>query len=298
MTVQFKAKTGGRGIEWCDETRNATGGCLHDCKWEMPDGTVAGCYAKALAEAGVAKAGYPHGFEHHYFRPNALKTLAAGSSPRLIFCDSMSDLFAPNVPAEHVHQVLDAMRAAPHHTYQSLTKAAPQLLKYADRLPPNLWVGVSSPPDWFRGVRLSRPQQEAMLGKSLKVLAEVKRRAGNIVWMSAEPVSWDLTAVIRDDHPLDWIVVGAASNGRREFQPDPVHVERLLRVMDRRPTPVFFKGNLAPLFTRNDFGDQNLNRWREDFPVRYRDRSVIPAVAERQRRCREHGWTRISLPLA
>ena len=87
MTVQFKPETGGRGIEWCDETRNATGGCMHDCKWEMPDGTVAGCYAKQLAESGVAKAGYPHGFEHHYFRPSSLGPLAAGKEPRLIFCD-------------------------------------------------------------------------------------------------------------------------------------------------------------------------------------------------------------------
>lgn len=297
MTVQFKKKTGGRGVEWCDETRNVTGGCLHDCKWEMPDGTVAGCYAKALAESGVAKAAYPHGFEHHYWRPGELKALAAGKSPRLIFCDSMSDMFAPNVPAGHVHQILDAMRTAPHHTYQALTKAAPQLLKYVDRLPPNLWVGVSSPPDWFVGKRLMCPQQEAMLRRSLAVLAEVKQRAGNIVWMSAEPVSWDLTAVIGTDHTLDWIVIGAASAGPRQFQPDPAHVERLLRVMDARPTAVFYKGNLRPLFAEYDFGDESLDRWREDFPTHYRDGTEIPAVAERQKRCLEHEWTRISLPL-
>lgn len=59
MTVQFKPKTGSRGIEWCDETRNPTGGCLHQCRWEMPDGTIAICYAENLAEHGVAKKGYP-----------------------------------------------------------------------------------------------------------------------------------------------------------------------------------------------------------------------------------------------
>ncbi len=147
MSQQFHIKTGGRGIEWCDETRNATGGCLHDCKWKMPDGTWAGCYAKDLAESGVAKKAYPQGFEHHYWRPGMLRQLIAGSEPLLIFCDSMSDLFARNVPQEHVHATLDAIGSARHHTYQSLTKAAPMLLKYLDRLPPNLWVGVSSPPD-------------------------------------------------------------------------------------------------------------------------------------------------------
>lgn len=295
MTKQYKPKTKGRGIEWCDETRNATGGCMHDCKWEMPDGTIAGCYAKALAESGVAKAGYPHGFEHHYWRPQALKQLSAGMEPLLIFVDSMSDLFEANVPSEHVEEVLDAMSRGPHHSFQSLTKAAPQILKYVDRLPPNLWVGVSSPPDWFMGNRLSQKQQAAMLRRSLDVLAEVKKTTGNIVWMSAEPVSWDLTTVIGEEHPLDWIVIGAASDGRRYFQPDPEHVRRLLNIMDQprldgTNTPVFFKGNINPTITAG-LGNARLNRWREDFPLQYRNGSEIPAVVRRQRLCRELGWT-------
>jgi protein gp37 len=148
-----------------------------------------------------------------------LKQLVAGKEPRLIFCDSMSDMFAANVPPQHVRAILSAMRSAPHHTYQSLTKAAPQLLKYISDLPPNLLVGVSSPPDWMKGTWLSRTQQKAMLRRSLEVLAEVKEKTGCIVWMSAEPVSWDLTDVIDADHPLDWIVIGAASarkSGRRQ----------------------------------------------------------------------------------
>jgi len=292
MSIQFNPKTKGRGIEWTDETRNATGGCLHDCKWQMPDGTVAMCYAKDLAESGVAKKAYPHGFEHHYWRPGALTELKRGEIPRLIFCDSMSDMFARNVPSEQVHAILDAMRQAPHHAYQSLTKAAPMLLKYVEQLPPNLWVGVSSPPDWFMGKRLNLHQQQAMLGRAFDVLAEVKRRTGNIVWMSAEPVSWDLTSVTDEQHALDWIVIGAASDGRRYFQPDPRHIRRLLEVLDRTGTPVFYKGNISPMFAANDLGNAELNRWREDFPHRYRDGTPIPAVAQRQRECEARGWPR------
>ncbi len=290
MTVQFKPATDGRGIEWCDETRNVLGGCMHECKWKMPDGTVAGCYAKMLAEHGVAKRAYPHGFEHHYWRPEELPKLAAGKTPLLIFCDSMSDLFEVNVPAEHVRAVLGEMKKAPHHTYQSLTKAAPQLLKYTDDMPPNQWVGVSSPPDFFMGNQLSRSQQEAMLRRSLDVLWEVKKRTGNIVWMSAEPVSWDLTAVIGTDHPLDWIVIGAASSGKKYFQPDVTHIRKLLEVMDASGTPAFYKGNIKPLFESNDLGGDELNRWREDFPLSYRDGSPIPAVVRRQDRCEQYGW--------
>lgn len=292
MTVQFNPKTNGRGIEWCDETRNATGGCLHDCEWEMPDGSVAVCYAKELAESGVAKKAYPNGFEHHYWRPKMIKDLVKGKEPLLIFPDSMSDMFAHYVPTDQVEQILDAMRSAPHHTYQSLTKAPPQLLKYADRLPPNLWVGVSSPPDWFLGKRLSQTKQTSMLKRSLDVLREVKRRTGCIVWMSAEPVSWDLTAVIGHDHPLDWIVIGAASNGKKYFQPEPLHIANLLTVMDATDTPVFYKGNIRKMFTGRDLGTPELNRWREDFPVAYRDGRPIAAVIRRQRECQEHDWTK------
>jgi protein gp37 len=292
MTVQFKLRTGGRGIEWCDETRNVTGGCMHDCRWEMPDGTTAICYAEALAENGVPSAAYPHGFKHHYWRPHQLEALTKCENPLLIFCDSMSDMFAPTVPEDQVRQILAEMRKAPHHTYQSLTKAAPQLLKYMDDLPPNLWVGVSSPPDWMMGKRLNRGQQEAMLQRSLDVLRTVQQGTGNVVWMSAEPVSWDLTSVITHDHPLDWIVIGAASSGPRYFMPDPEHVRNLLGVLDLKKTPVFYKGNIGQLIE----SDKGLGRWREDFPTHYRDGSPIPAVARRQRECEKHGWTKIALP--
>lgn len=290
MTAQYNPRTGGRGIEWCDETRNATGGCLHDCKWKMPDGTVTVCYAKELAESGVAKAAYPHGFEHHYWRPGMLRDLVKGADPLLIFCDSMSDMFAQNVPREQVKQILAAMRNAPHHSYQSLTKASAMLLKYTDDMPPNLWVGVSSPPDFMMGNPLSEQQQKNMLRRSLEVLAEVKRRTGNLVWMSAEPVSWDLTSVIDENHPLDWIVIGAASNGPKYFQPNPDHITRLLRILDSTGTPVFYKGNIRKLFKAHDLGSPQLNRWREDFPHHYRDGRAIAAVERRQTRCMELGW--------
>ncbi len=84
MTVQFNPRTGGRGIEWCIETRNAIGGCMHECRWQMPDGSVAICYAEHLAEDGVAKRAYSQGFKHHYFRPKGIKQLARGKEPSLI----------------------------------------------------------------------------------------------------------------------------------------------------------------------------------------------------------------------
>lgn len=293
MAEQHKKKTGSRGIEWCSLTLNVFGGCLHDCKWTMPSGEIAGCYAKSLATTGVAKSAYPHGFEHHYFRPAAIKQLTSKPEPQLIFVDSMSDMFAPNVPENELIQVFDAMKTAPQHVYQSLTKAAPQILKYLQHLPPNLWVGVSSPPDSMMGQSLTLRQQMLMLNRSMEVLAVTKEKTGNIVWMSAEPVSWDLTQVLNESHPLDWIVIGAASNGPKYFQPDPDHVKRLLELMDKTRTPVFFKGNIEETFEKNDFGSDSLNRWREDFPTTYRDGTEIAAVDRRQENCEKYGWTKI-----
>ena len=136
-----------------------------------------------------------------------------------------------------------------------------------------------------------------MLKRSLDVLRQVKK-AGNIVWMSAEPVSWDLTAVIDETHPLDWVVIGAASSGKKTFQPHVDHVRNLLRVLDATKTPVFYKGNIQPLFAGNDLGSVEMNRWREDFPATDHDGRPIPAVVRRRDLCVRHGWTSMRLPLA
>ena len=49
MADQLNKKTLRRGIEWTGRTVGVFGGCVHDCRWLMPDGTWAICYAKNLA---------------------------------------------------------------------------------------------------------------------------------------------------------------------------------------------------------------------------------------------------------
>jgi protein gp37 len=307
MTVQHNKRTDSRGIEWTDHTINVFGGCFHRCRWQMPDGTIAQCYAEALAENGVAKAGYPHGFEHHYYRPSNLKSLVAGRDPKLIFMDSMSDLFGHWVDEDQLTAVFQAMGTAPQHAYQSLTKAPGRITKYMHLFPKNLWVGVSSPPDYMMAAQTAVPDfngtgmkpatpmphhaKVRMLQRALTALAEVKAATGNITWMSWEPVSWDMAPHIDVDLMPDWVIIGAASNGRAYFQPDPAHIVPLLNLADEAGTAVFYKGNIKPMFQANDLGSDRLNRWREDFPTRYRDGSPIQAVARRQEQCREYGWT-------
>jgi hypothetical protein len=269
----------------------------------MPDGSVARCYAEELALSGVAKAGYPEGFEHHYYRAGNLSKLGAGSKPELIFVDSMSDLFGHWVPDDQVIAALEAMADAPHHTFQCLTKAPKRLLKYSAYLPQNLWAGVSSPPDFMMASKtavpefglldippaqpLSPEQKLRMLRTTLDVLARLKHETGCVTWMSLEPVSWDMARHMAD-HDLDWVVIGAASNGRKKYQPDPSHVWELLNLFDQTNTPVFFKGNIRPMFDQHNLGSPRLNRWREDFPV---VAGWDAAVRRRQEMAIEHGWT-------
>lgn len=242
-------QNGKNRIEWTERTWNPVGGCRHGCRWVMPDGTVAECYAETIAER-FTKA-YPEGFEHHYWRPQALSEPLKLKTPAKIFLDSMSDLMGHWIPDEQVQQVLDVCRQAHWHTFQLLTKNAPRLLQFD--FPSNVWVGVSAPPSIMFGKPLSQVQQERMVQRQLEVLKQVNVP---VRWMSIEPLSFDIAPLLQDAN-LQWAVIGAASRGRTTYQPKAEWVESLLYTLDQQGTAVFFKGNL----------DWPRYLWREEFPV-------------------------------
>lgn len=245
-----------RGIEWTDYTWNPIGGCKHGCRWQMPDGSWAVCYAETIAERFTS--GYPRGFAHHYWRPQALAEPLKLKTPAKIFLDSMSDLMGHWVPDDQVRQVLAICRAAHWHTFQLLTKNAPRLLHF--EFPPNVWIGVSAPPSMMFGKRLSHAQQLKMLERQLEVLRKLDVP---VRWMSIEPLSFDIAPYL-EGAPLEWAVIGAATNGRRVYQPERAWVENLLALFDARGTPVFFKGNL----------EWDASAWRAAFPA-LEQRSLI-----------------------
>jgi protein gp37 len=156
------------------------------------------------------------------------------------------------VPEEHIVKVLEAVRDCPQHVFFLLTKNAPRLLKFRWRLPRNLWVGVSAPPTWMNGQRLEYHQQFAMMARALQVLSKLP---SPVRWISLEPLTFDVSEFwlrqnSRYPEPwrakpmLEWIVIGAASSGRVNHQPDSGHVEWMLEVADRWDVPVFMKHNL------------------------------------------------------
>jgi len=250
MNKQQK-NTESRGIEWTDWTWNPTAGCMHGCAWRMPDGSIAECYAKKVAE-GLARTAYSQGFEHHYWREHVLDEPLKEKTPGKIFVGSMADLFGHWVPAEQIRQVLDVMRQAHWHTFQTLSKYPIRLPEF-NPFPANVWVGVSLPAGHLM------PQQGGV--RALKAyLKQMTRIQASVRFMSIEPLwfnAGDVFAQWVDENgslPFEWVIIGAATNGPKTYQPDPTWVSGLLHVLDDQRIPVFFKGNL------------NWHSWREEFP--------------------------------
>ena len=239
--------SGSRGIEWTDYTWNPVQGCKHGCRWTMPDGSVAECYAETIANR-VAQRAYAHGFDHHYWNPHKLREPLKVQEPSRIFLDSMSDLMGHWVPAEEIEQVLNICREADWHDFQLLTKNAPRLIEFD--FPPNVWVGVSAPPTHMFGKKLSFRQQQRMVTRQLEILNQINVP---VRWMSIEPLSFDIAPLI-ENSPLEWAVIGAATNGNKTYQPEAVWVQNVLDVLDAQATAIFFKGNLV------------WKPWREELP--------------------------------
>ena len=238
---------GGRGIEWTNYTWNPVRGCQHGCRWVMPDGSIAECYAETIAER-LAQAAYPLGFEHHYWNPHVLEEPLKVKEPVRIFLDSMSDLMGHWVPRDEILQVLDVCERASWHTFQLLTKNAPRLAEF--EFPDNVWTGVSAPPSMMFGRTLSALQQRRMVERQLRVLNTLDVA---VRWMSIEPLSFDIAPLLVGAN-LQWVVIGAATNGRAVYQPEREWVQNVLDVCDDQGVAVFFKGNL------------DWSPWREAFP--------------------------------
>lgn len=259
MNKQVKLNPDGsiksRGIEWCDFTWNPIKGCFHACQWEMPDGTIANCYAEDIADR-VAQKAYPHGFEHHYYDPEELKRLGRLKGSAKVFAGSMADNFGHWVPEGQINAIITECWGNPQHKVQFLTKNLVRVKQFD--IPTNCWIGASVPPTFMWNKRLSLKQQEALLIRTLKTFSEVREYFSGVLWMSIEPLSFDIAPYL-DQYGVDlnWVVIGAASNGRTYYQPKREWVDRILEWADHQGVAVFFKGNL----------EMPQNLWREDFPI-------------------------------
>jgi protein gp37 len=217
----------GSAIEWTEATWNPVTGCS-----KVSPG-CAHCYAETLSlRFGRSSSPWTPGnaLENVVLHSERLEQPTKWRRPRMIFVNSMSDLFHELVPLGFVARVFDVMAATERHTFQVLTKRPERALELADRLPwpKNVWVGVS--------IENSRFTWRA------DVLREVPAA---VRFVSAEPLLGSLFEIGGRRAPLeldgiDWLIAGGESgHGYR-----PVHIKwvrELREACSERGVAFFFK---------------------------------------------------------
>jgi protein gp37 len=134
--------------------------------------------------------------------PDTLDLPRSWGAPLVVFVNSMSDLFHPDVPFEFINDVFAVMADTPRHTYQVLTKRSKRLKQVAQRLtwPDNVWMGVSV-----------ESQRYAFRADHLREVPAAVR------FLSVEPM---LGPVHPDLEGIDWVIVGGESGpGCRPMNP-------------------------------------------------------------------------------
>jgi protein gp37 len=217
-------------IEWTEATWNPVTGCV-----EVSPGCDH-CYAKTFAERfrGVPGHPYEQGFDLT-LRPERLDQPLRWTRPRLIFVNSMSDLFHADIPPEYIRRCFDVMRQASQHTFQVLTKRAERMERIIRR-----WqdMGGVEASQWWR------PQPNIWLGVSCETTAyysrirHLQRTPAALRFLSLEPLLAPLPNLPLDG--IGWVIVGGESGpGARPM--DPEWVREIRDQCIAAGVPFFFK---------------------------------------------------------
>jgi protein gp37 len=248
-------------IEWTDVTWNPVRGCT-----KISPG-CAHCYAETFAERfrGVPGHPYEQGFDLRIVREKWAEPFEWGR-PRMVFVNSMSDLFHRDVDDEAIIAIARVMAAADWHTYQVLTKRSERLrdmlrgpLRFASERP-HIWWGVSVE-DRKHGL----PRVE-----------DLRSAPAGLRMLSVEPLLEDLGPFNLEG--IGWVIAGGESGpGARPLDPDWIR-----SVRDRcgeAGVPFFFKqwGGVR----KGKTGRVLDGRTHDERPVR--PDAIVPAPAERRR---------------
>lgn len=215
------------GIEWTEVTWNPTTGC---------DRISAGCdncYAltlakrlKAMGQAKYQADGDPRtsgpGFALTV-HPQTLDEPYSWRQPRVVFVNSMSDLFHAKVPLGFVRDVFAVIADTPQHTYQVLTKRSTRLRKNADKLdwPDNLWMGVSV------------ENADVMFR-----VDDLRQVPAKVRFLSCEPLLGPLDGINLDG--IGWVIAGGESGPH--YRPMQLAWARSIRnACQADGVPFFFK---------------------------------------------------------
>ena len=210
-------------IEWTDATWNPVRGCT-----KISPGCVH-CYAETFAERfrGVPGHPYEQGFDLRLV-PEKLAEPLKWKKPRMVFVNSMSDLFHKDVPDDYIVAVVRVMMLADWHTYQLLTKRSERL---RDMLATKLHFASESEHIWW-GVSVENRKH------GLPRIDHLRVAPARIRFLSVEPLiealgDLDLTGI-------HWVIVGGESGpGSRPMQPEWVTAIR--DQCQNAHVPFFFK---------------------------------------------------------
>ena len=205
-------------IEWTETTWNPVTGCdkiSQGCKF---------CYAERLAKRlkAMDNPRYKNGFKitlHEDLITLPLKW----KQPRVIFVNSMSDLFHKDVPFAFIEKIFHTMIESPHHIYQILTKRSDRLRELSQDLPwpKNVWMGVSV--------------EDQRVVSRIDDLREVP---SHVRFLSCEPLIGPLNSLNLDG--IHWVIVGGES-GPKARHMRPEWVTSVLDQCRESNVPFFFK---------------------------------------------------------
>ena len=209
------------GIEWTDATWNPVTGCT-----KVSPG-CAHCYAEAITLRFKRGGPFLPGKTTVRLHPERLVQPAQWQTSRMIFVNSMSDLFHEQVPFAFVDEVFKVMEACSWHTYQVLTKRPERMLEYAqssfgrEGWPSHVWAGVSVENQYWADRRVPLLSQ---------VPAAVR-------FLSCEPLLKPLKLDLQGVH---WVIVGGES-GHRARPMDAFWVRDIRDQCLAAKVPFFFK---------------------------------------------------------
>lgn len=219
----------GSAIEWTDATWNPVTGCTRISRG------CDNCYAERFAERFRGVPGHPFatGFDLT-LRPERIDQPLLWRRPRMIFVNSMSDLFHKEVPQPFVDQVFETMERASWHTFQVLTKRSSLMRDYLRRRygrgrgPSHVWCGVSIE-DASAAIRI----------------AHLREAPAGVRFLSLEPLIGPVGPI--DLSGVDWVIVGGES-GPAARPMKPQWAREIRDACNRQGVAFFFKqwGGLRP----------------------------------------------------
>lgn len=205
-------------IEWTEVTWNPVTGCS-----KVSEGCL-NCYAERMSKRlkAMKNKRYENEFKVTIHRDLFEEPLKWKKS-RIIFVNSMSDLFHSDVPDDDILKIFEVMNKAKHHIFQVLTKREDRLLELSKKIKwtDNIWMGVTVESDKYF--------------KRIEVLRKIDSK---IKFLSCEPLLSSLEGI--DLNGIDWVIVGGESGpGAREMKEE--WIINLLESSRKYKTKFFFK---------------------------------------------------------